>query len=49
MPTKPSILLVVDESAITDNLAPFLTRSGFAVSVASNGEEALQKGYKEGD
>ena len=43
MQTKPSILLVDDETAITDNLAPFLTRSGFAVSVASNGEEALQK------
>jgi DNA-binding response OmpR family regulator len=43
MPTKPSILLVDDETAITDNLAPFLARSGFDVSVASNGEEALQK------
>jgi DNA-binding response OmpR family regulator len=43
MQTKPSILLVDDETAITDNLAPFLTRSGFEVSVASNGEEALQK------
>jgi DNA-binding response OmpR family regulator len=43
MQTKPSILLVDDETAITDNLAPFLTRSGFAVTVASNGEEALQK------
>jgi DNA-binding response OmpR family regulator len=43
MPTKPTILLVDDESAITDNLAPFLSRSGFAVAVASNGEEALQK------
>jgi DNA-binding response OmpR family regulator len=43
MQTKPSILLVDDETAITDNLAPFLTRSGFTVTVASNGEEALQK------
>jgi len=43
MQPKPSILLVDDETAITDNLAPFLARSGFAVSVASNGEEALQK------
>ena len=40
---KPSILLVDDESAITDNLAPFLGRSGFAVAVAHNGEEALQQ------
>ena len=37
------ILLVDDESAITDNLAPFLERTGFRVSVATNGESALQK------
>jgi DNA-binding response OmpR family regulator len=43
MQPKPSILLVDDETAITYNLSPFLTRSGFAVTVASNGEEALQK------
>ncbi len=43
MQTKPSILLVDDETAITENLAPFLSRSGFLVMVASNGEEALQK------
>jgi DNA-binding response OmpR family regulator len=43
MQPKPSILLVDDETAITDTLAPFLTRSGFEVTVASNGEEALQK------
>ena len=41
--SKPSILLVDDETAITDNLAPFLSRSGFAVAVAANGEQALQK------
>ncbi len=35
------ILLVDDESAITDNLAPFLERAGFQVSVADNGETAL--------
>jgi DNA-binding response OmpR family regulator len=40
---KTSILLVDDETAITDNLAPFLGRSGFAVIAASNGEEALKK------
>jgi len=40
---KPLILLVDDETAITDNLAPFLGRSGYAVEAASNGEEALQK------
>jgi DNA-binding response OmpR family regulator len=43
MKTKPSILLVDDESAITDNLAPFLVRSGFAVTVAANGEAALER------
>jgi len=35
------VLLVDDESAITDNLAPFLERSGFEVLVASDGEQAL--------
>jgi DNA-binding response OmpR family regulator len=43
MNSKPSVLLVDDEAAITNNLAPFLDRSGFSVEVASNGEEALQK------
>ena len=43
MNSKPSVLLVDDETAITDNLASFLRRSGFAVDVASNGAEALQK------
>jgi DNA-binding response OmpR family regulator len=43
MHSRPSVLLVDDEAAITDNLAPFLGRSGFAVAVASNGEEALQE------
>ncbi len=42
MSVQPHILLVDDESAITDNLAPFLQRSGFAVSTASNGVEALE-------
>ena len=43
MSQTPSILLVDDETAITDNLAPFLSRSGFAVSVAANGEAALDQ------
>ena len=43
MQPKPSILLIDDETAITDNLAPFLSRSGLEVTVAANGEEALQK------
>ena len=43
MPSKPSILLVDDETAITENLSPFLARSGFTVTVATNGEDALQQ------
>jgi DNA-binding response OmpR family regulator len=39
----PKLLLVDDEAAITDNLAPFLRRAGFDVAVAANGEEALQQ------
>jgi DNA-binding response OmpR family regulator len=42
MDEKSRILLVDDEQAITENLSPFLERSGFAVAVATNGEEALQ-------
>jgi DNA-binding response OmpR family regulator len=38
-----NILLVDDEPAITDNLAPFLERSGYTVEVAADGEEALRK------
>jgi DNA-binding response OmpR family regulator len=41
MTNHSNILLVDDEAAITDNLTPFLERSGFNVSTASNGEEAL--------
>jgi DNA-binding response OmpR family regulator len=47
MDTKQKILLVDDESAIIDNLAPFLERSGFIVITAQNGIEALQKIAKE--
>ena len=43
MQIKTSILLVDDETAITENLAPVLSRSGYQVTVASDGEEALQK------
>jgi len=43
MSTQAHILLVDDEAAITENLAPFLERSGFKVSTASNGEEAIAK------
>jgi DNA-binding response OmpR family regulator len=41
MTTKPKILLVDDEQAITANLSPFLERSGFIVTVAADGEAAL--------
>ncbi len=43
MATKPQVLLVDDEQAITANLAPFLERSGFSVAVAADGEEALRQ------
>ncbi|SSC23412.1 DNA-binding response regulator, OmpR family, contains REC and winged-helix (wHTH) domain, partial [Klenkia terrae] len=39
----PSILLVDDETAITDNLAPFLVRAGFEVVVAGDGDAALAR------
>lgn len=44
-PTTPKskILLVDDEAAIADNLAPLLERSGYVVRVASNGEMALKE------
>jgi DNA-binding response OmpR family regulator len=41
MSPQTCILLVDDEAAIIENLAPFLERSGFQVKTASNGEEAL--------
>lgn len=41
--TKPKVLLVDDDSAITESLAPFLERAGFTVSVAVDGEDALQR------
>jgi len=41
--TKPKVLLVDDDSAITESLAPFLERAGFTVSVAVDGQDALQR------
>jgi DNA-binding response OmpR family regulator len=38
---RPLILLADDEPAITDNLAPFLERAGFAVHVVRDGRAAL--------
>ena len=43
MEAKPKLLLVDDEIAITDRLAPFLSRAGFEVRVAADGEAALQE------
>lgn len=40
--SRPRLLLVDDEAAITAHLAPFLERAGFAVTVAANGEEGLR-------
>ncbi len=41
--TRPKILLVDDDTAITENLAPLLERSGYAVAVAGDGERGLSK------
>ncbi|MGD1993373.1 MAG: response regulator transcription factor [Anaerolineae bacterium] len=43
MTSKPRVLLVDDERAITSNLAPFLERAGFEVAIAADGEEALDQ------
>jgi DNA-binding response OmpR family regulator len=43
MDPRPKVLLVDDESAITDNLARFLERTGFEMSVAADGEQAMVK------
>ncbi len=43
MEKKPKVLLVDDESAITENLAPILERAGLHVTIAAEGEEALLK------
>ena len=43
MTSRPKVLLVDDEQAITTNLAPFLERCGFVVSVAGDGAQALER------
>jgi len=40
--TPIKILLVDDEEAISENLSAFLERSGFQVSIATNGDQALK-------
>lgn len=41
------ILIAEDESAMQKIIAAYLTKDGYQVSLASNGEEALEKIYKE--
>lgn len=43
MNTRQKILLVDDEAAITENLGPFLSRAGFVVKSAADGESALEQ------
>jgi DNA-binding response OmpR family regulator len=43
MTDKPKLLLVDDETAITDRLGPFLTRAGFDVRIAGDGANALDE------
>ncbi len=43
MNAKAKLLLVDDETAITDRLAPFLSRAGFEVKVVADGEAALRE------
>jgi DNA-binding response OmpR family regulator len=43
MESKAKLLLVDDEKAITENLAPFLERAGFEVRVAGDGQAALNE------
>jgi DNA-binding response OmpR family regulator len=43
MNAKSKLLLVDDEIAITDRLAPFLSRAGFEVRVVADGETALKE------
>lgn len=40
-PSRPRILLVDDDAAITDALGPFLERSGFTTRVAQDGRAGL--------
>jgi DNA-binding response OmpR family regulator len=48
MNSKSKLLLVDDETAITDRLAPFLSRAGFDVQVAADGETALKEVFSFG-
>jgi len=43
MPTRQTLLLVDDDPSITSGLAAFLERAGFDVTIAADGESALQK------
>jgi DNA-binding response OmpR family regulator len=41
-PQRPVLVVADDDEAITSNLAPFLTRAGFTVHVAGDGQAALE-------
>jgi len=41
--TRPRLLLVDDDEAIRSNLEPFLGRAGFEVTVAIDGQDALDR------
>ncbi|MGD8456753.1 MAG: response regulator transcription factor [Anaerolineales bacterium] len=41
METNPKLLLVDDEKAITDRLAPFLSRAGYEVKISADGKAAI--------
>jgi DNA-binding response OmpR family regulator len=43
MESRPRVLLVDDETAITDRLGPFLSRAGFEVKIAKDGAAALEE------
>lgn len=43
MNNKPKLLLVDDETAITDRLGPFLSRAGFEVRIAADGKTAVNE------
>ena len=43
MESRPRVLLVDDETAITDRLGPFLSRAGFEVKIAMDGVIALEE------
>src|SRR5260221_12070899 len=43
MESPAKVLIIDDESAITENLKPILERSGYSVATAEDSEEALHR------